>query len=519
MSEINNKIDLRAAFAATQQTYAEAVEKAKKEAGRPNIDRYRINKDGEYNIRILPLAPNFDNEGNQLPADRGGYEYPLHQLFIKVNVTKQDKKGKSKNSSITIPIIKATDKGVDHSVDLIDKYVDIARSYGDEKVNEQLGKTSFYGGMKWQYQHAMYILDMDDKRKGPKLFQCSHTLYRNIETAKLTVWGKFISKQGYEDIGCPVSGFSAWPITVNRTTGSNNKTESNVNIVPIESDIDELEDKDLQALLDTPRLPELLYRYTRYQFEATLEFLKQKDKELDIDVCAQEDFQEAVETLRGELPADDTSHFDISGEGSGENGGVSDEVTLDSLWTESDALDAEGFEQNSRESKELRDKINQFIQDNNLDVRVSHNKSNADILNDIEDFLATRKGKKQVDSEPEDEPKRKTARKPEPVEDDEQEPAPAPRRKRPEPEDEPENEPEDEPEPAPRRKRAEPEDDEPQTRRRRQPEPENDDNGDGDDQNEPEQQPVRRRRQPEPEDSEDANEPEDDPQPVRRRRR
>ena len=508
MSE--NKIDLRAAFQLTQLTYEEAVEKVKKEAGRPNIDRYRINKDGEYNIRILPIAPVFDADGKPVPVERKGYEYPIHQLFINIKLPKKDKKGKTKNTSITIPIIKATDKGIDYSVDLIDTYVKIARSYGDEKVNEQLDKTSFYGGLKWQYQHAMYILDIDDKRKGPKLFQCSNTLYHNIETAKMAIWNKLNGKQGYENMECPVSGFKAWPITINRSTGSNNKTESNVNIVPIESDVDQLNEKDLQTLLDTPRIPELLYHYTRYQFEATLCFLEQKDKELDIDVCAQEDFQEVVETLRGELPADDTSHFSLTKEADENGGNTSNEVTIDSLWAESDALDAEGFEQNSRESKELRDKINQFIQDNDLDIRVSHNKSNADILNDIEELLAENEGKQAKKTE--EEPKRKLSRKaPEPEDDDddndtEQEPEPAPARRR-KPEPEPEEDDEPEPQPQARRKRP-------------APEPEEDDEPE----NEPEPEPqTRRRRQPVEEETsevepEEDDEPEEEPQPRRRRR-
>lgn len=497
MSEIKNKIDLRAAFLKTQQTYEEAVEKAKKEAGRPNIDRYRINKDGEYNIRILPLAPIIDEEGNVKEPDRSGYEYPIHQLFIKIKVPKAAKNGKTKETSVTIPIIKTTDAGVGYSVDLIDKYVEIARSYGDDKINEQLAKTSFYGGLKWAYQHAMYILDIDDKRKGPKLFQCSHTLYRNIEVAKLAVWGKLKGKQGFENMGCPVSSFSAWPITINRTTGANNKTESNVNIVPIEADLDNLEEKDLETLFDMPRLPELLYRYTRYQLEATLVFLEQMDKELDIDVLAQPDFQEAADKLKGELPADDTSHFDLSKEGGDSKGGNA-EITIESLWNENDALEAEGFEQNSRESKELRDKINQFIQDNDIDVRVSHNKSNADILNDIEDFLASDKGQKKPSVKDTDMKDPKPSRQ-QAADDngDDDEPKPSPRRRQPEPEDD------NEPEPRPRRRQPEPDEDdepepEPQPRRRRQPEPD---------------------PEPEPEtEQDDSRDMEDEPQPRRRRR-
>ena len=35
-------------FTQAQMTYAEAEEKAKQEAGKPKVDRFRIGEDGEY---------------------------------------------------------------------------------------------------------------------------------------------------------------------------------------------------------------------------------------------------------------------------------------------------------------------------------------------------------------------------------------------------------------------------------------------------------------------------------------
>lgn len=64
MSEEKRKLSAFEAFKQTQLTFAEAEEKAKQEAGAPKVERFRIGEDGEYSIRVLPLAPSFDNEGN-----------------------------------------------------------------------------------------------------------------------------------------------------------------------------------------------------------------------------------------------------------------------------------------------------------------------------------------------------------------------------------------------------------------------------------------------------------------------
>lgn len=84
MSEETRKLSAFEAFAQIQQTYAEAEEKAKQEAGSPKVERFRIGEDGEYSIRILPLAPNFDENGNILPMERKGYEYAVHQFFLTI---------------------------------------------------------------------------------------------------------------------------------------------------------------------------------------------------------------------------------------------------------------------------------------------------------------------------------------------------------------------------------------------------------------------------------------------------
>lgn len=447
MSEETRKLSAFEAFQQTQLTFAEAEEKAKQEAGAPKVDRFRIGEDGEYVIRILPLAPSFDNEGNILPMDRKGYEYAVHQFFLGIKVS--SKKGKTKK--ISIPVIRTTDKEVGHSVDILDAYVKIAKEmYADDNdLVKLLSSSSYEGGIRWNYQHAIMVLDVSsdkERAKGPQLWQCSHSQYKDIDAAKMRLW-KELREEGQET--CPISGFTdAYPVKVIRTT-TNNKTEYKVEIGRKTVDIKE---EEAEKLLELPRIPEQLYRYTRYQLEATLVFLEQYDQEHGMEVCKEPDFVEIVEKLKGELSADDTSHFDLANATNKDNG--KDEVTLDSLYAEYDAIVDQGLNEKSEEYQELREKIRQFIEDKGLDVRISRTKNNLQLLEEIEEVMDSQASQ--------------------PKKEEIEEPAPAPARRRApkpkveEPEEDPENEPEEEKAaseepvveapaaPEPRRRRARP---------------------------------------------------------------
>lgn len=423
MSEEKRKLSAFEAFQQTQLTFAEAEEKAKQEAGAPKVDRFRMGEDGEYSIRVLPLAPSFDNEGNILPMDRKGYEYAVHQFFLGIKVP--SKKGKTKK--ISIPVIRTTDKEVGHSVDILDAYVKIAKEmYADDNdLVKLLSSSSYEGGIRWNYQHAIMVLDVSsdkERAKGPQLWQCSHSQYKDIDAAKMRLW-KELREEGQET--CPISGFTdAYPVKVIRTT-TNNKTEYKVEIGRKTVDIKE---EEAEKLLELPRIPEQLYRYTRYQLEATLVFLEQYDQEHGMEVCKEPDFVEIVEKFKGELSADDTSHFDLANATNKDNG--KDEVTLDSLYAEYDAIVDQGLNEKSEEYQELREKIRQFIEDKGLDVRISRTKNNLQLLEEIEEVMDSQASQ--------------------PKKEEKEEPAPAPARRRApkpkveEPEEDPENEPEEE---------------------------------------------------------------------------
>ncbi len=435
------------AFAQTLQTYDEAEEKAKQEAGTPKVERFRIGEDGEYAVRILPLAPTFDSEGNILPMDHKGYECPIHQQFLAIETP--NKKGKI--TKINIPVIRATDKEVGFSVDLIDTYVKIAcEMYADDTELIKLVTDSNYnGGLRWGYQHAIMVLDVSSEKeraKGPQLWQCSHSQYKDIDAAKMRLWKDLLA--GGQNT-CPISGLTgAYPVNIIRTS-EKKKTEYKIEIGRRILDIQESE---AEKLLSLPRIPELIYRYTRYQMEATLEFLEQYDAKHDMAVCKEPDFKEAVETLKGELPSDDTAHFNLASAAT-KGTGAKDETSLDSLYDEYDAIVDQGLNEKSDEYQDLREKIRQFIEDKDLDVRISRTKTNAQLLEEIEEVMAGASAPaKKAASEPAPKAQEPEDEADEPADEPEEAPAPTPRR-RPRPgaeqPEEPVKEADDEPKEAP----------------------------------------------------------------------
>ena len=89
-TEVNSEKNLLNLFGATAQTYQEAEQKkAEESTSFVKIERYQMDSDGTYNFRILPLAPKIDSEGNALPSDRKGYEYPLKSLWLSVENRKE----------------------------------------------------------------------------------------------------------------------------------------------------------------------------------------------------------------------------------------------------------------------------------------------------------------------------------------------------------------------------------------------------------------------------------------------
>lgn len=228
----------------------------------------------------------------------------------------------------------------------------------------------------------MYILDLDKRNDGIQVFQLSYSQYKELEERKLQTWAK-LNKKG--NVPCPISSITdAFPVEITRKT-ENKKTNYSFNIDTL-SPKDELTEDELQNLLDTPRLPEVLYRYTRYHLEATIAYLNQFDETTGMEVMKEPEIKDCIDQIKLCLPADDQSHFNMNGK----NGGDSSDggsVTLDSLWDLYDKLCDEGLGDKSEEGQNLRTAIKEFIEDNDLDVSISRTKTNETLLNDIQDIL------------------------------------------------------------------------------------------------------------------------------------
>lgn len=422
-------------FAASQETFEDAKKKSSEESSK-RASFFRVAKDGTYPMRILPLAPVQDKDGNFLPLERKGYEYPLRSLMLKIEDPKKMVKGKPAITYVTVCNAKYAFKEIE--ADLIDTYVNTACELyaDDEKLCKKLREGSFSGGLKWDSRRCMYIIDLDNPGDGIQILQLSYSQYKDLEERKLSLWAK-LNKNG-KNVPCPISSIdSAYPVEIIRKT-ENNKPSYSFNIDTLGGH-DVLEEEVLQRLLDTPRLPEQIYRYTRYHLEATIAYLTQLDEKLDIEVMNQEAVQKCIDQIKTLLPADDQSHFTLGGKDGDNKGDDSDD--LDALWKRLDAIYNAGLDDETAEGQELRTSIMEYIDANKLNVKVNRKMTNEDILREIDDELNAADANPSDDSDDEPAP----SQTPNPVNDEEDDGEPAM----------PSDEPEDEPEPAPTSRRRE----------------------------------------------------------------
>ena len=408
MSELTNQMSALDIFASTQESFDDAKKKSAAESGN-RVKYFRISGDGTVAVRILPLAPVIDAEGNVLPMDRKGYEYPVKELVLKI-------KGDNNKQSF-VNVCNAKYAFPQLQSDLIDKYVELALSLysDDEKLCKKVKETSFNGGLKWDSKRCMYILDLDKRNDGIQVFQLSYSQYKELEERKLQTWAK-LNKKG--NVPCPISSITdAFPVEITRKT-ENKKTNYSFNIDTL-SPKDELTEDELQNLLNTPRLPEVLYRYTRYHLEATIAYLNQFDETTGMEVMKEPEIKDCIDQIKLCLPADDQSHFNMNGK-NGDDSSDGESVTLDSLWDLYDKLCDEGLGDKSEEGQNLRTAIKEFIEDNDLDVSISRTKTNETLLNDIQDILD---GEEEEDKAPASKPSAKKEKVEEPEDDGDDAPA------------------------------------------------------------------------------------------------
>lgn len=406
-------------FAAAEETYEEAQARAAEEnKSFVKTEFIKMDKFGTYTFRILPIAPKADGT-----IDRKSYEYPIHQLLMKI----QKPSDNGKQQFTYVSVCRAGYAG--YKTDLIDTYRKLAiaeaKAQNDDKLAEKLDD-GFQGGVKYDYSHAMYVFDMDERAKGIQLLRLSHSQFKTLDECKFKLWQKKLKKN--PKYPCPISSIAnAFPVEIEKKKNGA-KTEYSINI-DNESDVDVLTSEELTALLNAPRIPEVMYRYTRFHFEATLIYLKQCDEQFDLKVMGMDEMKEAIESLKAELPADDTSSFsfDKKGDGDSDKDNASGVITIDSLFDMYDELQEKGLNDKTEEGQELRGKIREFIEQEKLEIRMTRTTTNAMLLDMIEDVL-------QGGSPQNEEPEAESAEEPEEEkEESKEEPA-----SEPEPETEPE---------------------------------------------------------------------------------
>ncbi|MCM1302024.1 MAG: hypothetical protein NC226_09920 [Bacteroides cellulosilyticus] len=366
-------------FLASQETYAQAQLRAQEEnKAFARTEFFRMDKLGVYRLRVMPIAPAADGV-----LARPGYEFPVHQLLLELE--KPSTGGKAAYLYVTVP--RATDAG--YPLDLIDIYrkaaVAEAKALGDDKLAEKIGGGSFGGGLKYSYGHALYVLDLDERAKGLQLLTLSHSQFKDLDERKFKLWQKKLAKN--PSYPCPISSIrDAYPVEIEKKKNGG-KTEYLVSI-DNESDADILSKEELAALMSAPRIPEVIYRYSRYQAETTVEYLKQCDARYGMSLMEGDEMKEAVATLMAALPKEDTSSFsfDKRTKDNKENPAAG-AATLDDLFERFESLQAEGLGDRTEQGQELRGLIRAYIEQEGLQIRVTRSTSNKDLLEMIEEAM------------------------------------------------------------------------------------------------------------------------------------
>lgn len=364
-------------FAQGIETLDDAKKKSNEES-RKATKYLRFTQDGTYPVRILPLAPVIDADGN-VTIPRKGYEYPVKEIVLKIHAG-VDSKGKDK--TIFVSVTNAKYAFPDLKNDLIDLYVQLVceKYASDEALCKKVRGTSFNGGLKYDSKRCIYVFDADKRGDGMQILQLSYSQYKDVEERKIALWEKLAKKD--PKALCPISSIQdAYILEITRKT-DNGKTGYTFNIDTLSSDT--LSEDELNVLLSAPRLPEVIYRYTRYHLEATIAYLNQYDELLGINIMKSEEIKDCIDQIKMLLPADDQSHFSVDGK---DTSAPEATDTIDALWNTYDTLVEQGLEDKSEEGQELRASIKEFIEENELDIRVTRQTSNHELLMAIDEAL------------------------------------------------------------------------------------------------------------------------------------
>lgn len=368
---------LESLFLDSQESYDKAQQRSQEEnRSFTKTEFFRMDKYGVYRLRILPLAPNADGS-----YPRQGYEYPTRRMILELA---RPETSTSKNPKVYVTVTRATDCG--YSVDLIDTYrhlaIQAAKEKSEDELAEKIDSGSFGGGLRYNFGHAMYVYDLSDRNKGIQLLSLSHAQFKELDERKFKLWQKKLSKNPLYP--CPISSIrDAYPVEIEKRKNGQ-KTEYIISI-DNEADTDRLTHEELGVLMNSPRVPEVINRYTRYHYEATIEFLKQCDVTYGLDIMSSDQMTNVIQTLGEELPREDVSSFSFERKESTSTTNVKDAVTLDELLHYRDVLNEKGLSDKTEEGQELRRMIREYIEQENLPIRVTRLTTNQMLLEMLEE--------------------------------------------------------------------------------------------------------------------------------------
>lgn len=368
-------------LSASEESFNEASQKVASESS-SKTNYLRITQDGTTTVRILPLAPYIGEDGKPiLPMERKGYEYPVRDIVLKINVKNKD----GKKVTQYVNVVKPSMVFNDLKADLFETYAKVvSETCSDKKIVDKVNGNSFGGGLKYSSQRAMYVYNVDNLADGIQVLNLSYSQYRDLEDLKMKLWKE--NREDGEEHLCPVSSIhEALPIQIERKT--ENKKTSYAFSVSRKAKPMPLTEEQVSSLIGLPRLPEVLYKYSQYHLEASIEFLKQYDEENGLNVMKSDEIKEVITVIKACLPADDNSHFKLNKDDndSASNGGAT--VTLDDLWNEFDSIANAGKDDKSEEGAALRGKIREFIEENDIDIHITRKMTNEEALNEISDIL------------------------------------------------------------------------------------------------------------------------------------
>lgn len=367
-------------FTTNAESFSDAKRKNSEETSQ-RLKYLRLKNNGTIRVRVLPLAPVI-GPNNEISMPRKGYEYPTKELTLKIKKTSPD----NKNNTVYATICNAKLAFPELKEDLIDTYVRVAqeRYATDDALIKKLKAGSFEGGLKWDSKRCMYVLDLENRKEGIQILKLSYAQYKDLEERKLSVWEKLCRSNSTAQ--CPISSIqSAYPVEIIGKTEAKTTYAFNIDIL---GGVDQLSEDELKTLLDTQRLPEVLYKYHRYHLEATIVYLEQLDDKMGIDIMNSEEIKNVIEQISMILPADDTSHFSLESSATDKEDAGSNGTALDELWNTFDQLEAAQLDDRSESGMELRSRIKDYISAHELDVVVMRSMSNYDILLAIDEALA-----------------------------------------------------------------------------------------------------------------------------------